>query len=241
MKKKHLLKIIIAVAIVIAAAMFIYLLAGNHTAADEALWALSDTDGVTVANIGSGITFTPAENPHSTGFIFYPGGKVDAEAYAQLAHGLADEGILSVIVKMPFDLAVFNSGGAGSVIDAHPEIKTWIIGGHSLGGVMAADYAAKDDRISGVVFLASYPNTDLSASGLKALSLTASNDGVLNRGKYDEALRFFPRDTIFYEIEGGNHAGFGSYGAQDGDGGAAIPPAKQQETAVRQIMEWMQG
>ena len=242
MKKKRLLKIIIIVTVtVIAAAMFIYLLTGNHAAADEALWALSGTDGVTVTDTGSEITFTPAENPQSTGFIFYPGGKVDAEAYAQLVHGLADGGVLSVIVKMPFDLAVFNSGGAEGVIGAHPEIKTWIIGGHSLGGVMAADYAAKDDRISGVVFLAAYPNSDLSASGLRALSLTASADGVLNREKYEAALSSFPRDTVFYEIEGGNHAGFGSYGAQDGDGEAAVFPEEQQEIAVRQIMEWMQG
>lgn len=241
MKKKKILKIIILVVVIAFAAMLIYLLTGSHAAGAEALWALADTGSVTVTDPGSEIIFTPTENPQSTGFIFYPGGKVDAEAYAPLAHGLADAGVLSVIVKMPFDLAVFGSGGAGSVIGAHPEIKTWMIGGHSLGGVMAADYAAQDDRISGVVFLAAYPNSDLSRSGLRALSLTASNDGVLNREKYDGALPSFPRDTVFYEIVGGNHAGFGSYGAQSGDGGAAIPPEKQQEITVRQIMEWMQG
>ena len=241
MKKKKIKIIIPVVGAVIVGVLFFYLLAGNHAATDEARAALSPTESVTVEDTGSEIIFTPAENPEGTGFVFYPGGKVDAEAYAYLARGLAERGILSVIVKMPFDLAVFNSNGAKGVLEGHPEIRSWYIGGHSLGGVMASGYAAKDERILGVAFLASYPNSDLSGSGLRALSLTAANDGVLNREKYEEALPLFPADTVFYDIEGGNHAGFGSYGAQDGDGAASISPAAQQDIAVGQIMEWIRG
>ncbi len=238
-KKKRRLLIAVCAAAAVCAVLLVYLLTGSHPPNEEALGALMSTETVTVEDMGDRIVFSPSEQPAGRGFIFYPGGKVDAEAYAYFAHALADEGIFSVIVKMPFDLAVFGSGGAAKVLDAYPEIESWTIGGHSLGGVMAADYAAKDERISGIVFLAAYPNSDLSRSGLRALSLTASNDGVLNREKYDAALPFFPADTVFSEIEGGNHAGFGSYGAQEGDGEATLSPAAQQEAAVRRIAEWI--
>lgn len=242
MKKKKLWKIIVPAAIAaIVIVMLVYLMTGNHAATQEARAALTSTDTVRVSETDQAIIFTPDEEGGKNGLVFYPGGKVDADAYAQFAHDVADEGVLCVIVKMPFDLAVFNSGGAKAVIDAHPEIERWYLSGHSLGGVMAADYAAKDSRVEGVAFLTSYPNSDLSNSNLRALSITASNDGVLDRVKYEQALPNFPADTILFEIEGGNHAGFGNYGAQDGDNEASIPPAEQQAVAARQITEWIKG
>lgn len=240
MKKKKLLKIIIPVAVaVFFAAVLIYLMTGNHAAADEAKLALAPTDTVSVSETDRAVTFTPAENKAKNGLIFYPGAKVDAEAYAPFARGVAENGVMCAIVKMPFDLAIFNSGGAKEVIGEHPEIEHWYISGHSLGGVMAADYAAQDARIEGIAFLASYPSTDLSHREIRALSITAENDGVLNRAKYEEALQNLPADAILYEIKGGNHAGFGSYGTQDSDGDATIPPKEQQGIAAAHVAGWM--
>ena len=103
--------------------------------------------------------------PSDRGFIFYPGGLVDAAAYTPLMKAIADQGITAIITPMPLDLAVFSINQANDVIAAFPEIKTWIIGGHSLGGSMAAQYV-KDNptKVQGVVFMAAYPadNVDLS-------------------------------------------------------------------------------
>ncbi len=240
MKKKKTVKIVVLAAVaVVVGAMFIYLLTGNHAPTDTALAALASGDGVTVSDTGKAIIFTPEENSESNALVFYPGGKVDAEAYAPFARDVAEQGILCVIVKMPFDLAVFNIDGAKEVIDSHPEIKNWYVSGHSLGGVMAAEYAAKDDRVQGIAFLASYPNSNLSGSGKRALSITAEHDGVLDRAKYEQALVNFPDDTILFDIKGGNHGGFGSYGAQDGDKAATILPEEQQNIAAKQIAEWI--
>lgn len=90
------------------------------------------------------LTFTPAE-PETTGFIFYPGGRVPAQAYAPAVRAIADAGYTSVIVPMPFGLAVLAADVADGVIEAHPEIDDWVIGGHSLGGAMAAQYAQGGD------------------------------------------------------------------------------------------------
>lgn len=240
MKKKKIVRIVVTAAVAaVIIAMLIYLMTGNHSATDTARQALVPGDGVSVNETDQTITFTPEENIDQNGLIFYPGGKVDADAYAPFARDIAEDGILCVIVKMPFDLAVFHSDGAKKVIGEHPEIAHWYIGGHSLGGVMAADYAAKDDRIEGVAFLAAYPNSDLSQSSLRALSITASNDGVLDREKYKQALTKLPNATLMYEIRGGNHAGFGSYGAQDGDNMAMIPPEEQQSIAAQKVADWI--
>lgn len=164
-----------------------------------------------------------------TGFIFYPGGLVDPAAYAPFAMALAERGIMTVIVPMPLDLAVLGSGKARAVIAARPEIRRWIIGGHSLGGAMAAEFAKKNPgKLSGIVFLASYPakSTNLSALPLKGLSIYGTRDGVAATD-FEATLARLPAGSRLLQIEGGNHAGFGAYGPQKGDGEATIPRDEQ--------------
>ncbi len=240
MKKKRVKIIVLIVVAAMIVAMLLYLCTGNYAAAGDAKQAMQTGDGVTVTEDAKTITFAP-DTQAQEGFIFYPGGKVDADAYAMFARDLAQQGVLCVIVKMPFDLAVFNIGGASSVIDNYPNMKKWVVGGHSLGGVMAAEYAKGDDRVDGMVFLASYPNSDFSTSGKQALSITAQNDNVLDRDKYAAAQPNFPQAVAFYEIDGGNHSGFGSYGHQSGDGQATISPAHQQKAAADAIIAWIKG
>src|SRR5512138_1342156 len=115
----------------------------------EAVAALQSSPQVIVTNSES-ITFTPAISKPTTGFIIYPGGRVDYRAYAPAAHQIAEMGYLVVIVPMPFNLAVFDPDAAQAVITAHPEIKNWVVGGHSLGGTMAANYASNNpDTVDG--------------------------------------------------------------------------------------------
>ena len=177
-----------------------------------------------------------AEAAEDTGVIFYPGGKVEYTAYAPLMMDFADKGFFCALVKMPFNLAVLDANAAKDVKEAHPEIKHWIIGGHSLGGVMAAKYAAISD-FDGLFLLAAYSNTDMSDKDITVVSVYGDADGILNMNDYDANKKNLPPDTIEYVIEGGNHSQFGSYGLQEGDGSAAISPEEQRAQAVKAVIE----
>lgn len=172
------------------------------------------------------------------GLIFYPGAKVEPDAYGELCSKIAEQGYLVVIAPMTLNLAILSPNKAEDIINKYNTIQTWAIGGHSLGGVMAAKYALKDDRISGVVFYASYPTGDeMANSNLKVLSIYGSNDGVAKLDKVRNAA--FPQDSSILEIEGGNHAGFGTYGFQKGDNQADITDEEQINQAARLTTDFL--
>lgn len=165
---------------------------------------------------------------------------MEPEAYVPLTDALAQQGILCVLVKMPCNLAVFDMDAADGIAEQFPEIKRWYIGGHSLGGAMAASYAAGHaEKLEGLLLLAAYSTEDLSGTDLRALSLYGSEDGVLNREKYGECRKNLPADTQENVIEGGCHAYFGMYGEQEGDGKALIAPKEQIEETARLAAEWI--
>lgn len=155
----------------------------------------------------------------SAGFIFYPGGKVEHTAYIPLMSALAAEDILCVLVEMPFHLAVFDVDAADGIQEEYPQIENWHIGGHSLGGSMAASYLSEcADSFDGLVLLGSYSTADLSETELHVLSVYGSEDMVMNREKYQQNKQNLPADFQELMIDGGCHAYFGMYGAQKGDG-----------------------
>jgi hypothetical protein len=188
------------------------------------------------------LIFQPVGKQPATGFIFYPGGRVDYRSYAPLAQAVARQGYLVVIVPMPLNLAVLGSDRAAQVQVAFPQIKHWVIGGHSLGGAMAAHYTAQHpDRIQGVIFYAAYPATSDSLANFKigVLSIYGSQDGLVTSAKIDASRPFLPAGTQFLAIEGGNHAQFGYYGLQPGDGSATISRQQQQAEAVQATVEFL--
>jgi Alpha/beta hydrolase family len=202
---------------------------------EEALAAMESDGVVTVLDNGNFVSFTPAAANPITGFIFYPGGHVDYRSYAPIAREIASRGYMVSIVEMPLSLAVFGVNKADDVIAAYPDMRYWVIGGHSLGGSMAASYAGNNlDEVQGLVFWASYPasSDDLSSTDLKGLSTYGSNDQVLNMDNLDSTKPLLPPGTIIQVIEGGNHAQFGNYGPQPGDGPATISAADQQMQAA---------
>lgn len=209
----------------------------SSNAAPEATAAAQGGPQVTVTLDGF-YTFAPAGSQVDaakahTGFIFYPGGFVDPVAYALYASALAASGYSTFITPMPLDLAVLNPNAAQVIIDAHPEITTWVIGGHSLGGAMAGQFvAAHPDLIHGLVLLGAYPNADLSGWGGLATSIYGTNDGIATPAQVQAAANILPAGTPFVPIEGGNHAQFGDYGAQRGDGAATISAEGQLAQAV---------
>lgn len=177
------------------------------------------------------LTLFSAGTPGNTGLIFYPGGKVDEKAYFPLMKKLSQSGITCVLVKMPFHLAVLDASAADQVYDKLPEIEHWYIGGHSLGGSMASSYAASNqDKIEGLILLGAYIYGDVSPN--QALTIYGSNDLVLDRSKitYTENI---------VVIEGGDHAYFGNYGEQDGDGTASITRDEQQKQTVDAVISFI--
>lgn len=174
-----------------------------------------------------------------TGLIFYPGGKVEARAYAPLLDRIAQGGYCCVLVEMPFHLAILNADAAEEAMAAVPDVQQWYLAGHSLGGATAAMYAADNpDKIAGLALLGAYSTKPLPAE-LPVLLMYGSEDGVMNRENYETNRENVPNATE-QVIEGGNHAGFGSYGAQEGDGTAAITPEEQWDQTAQAILDWMQ-
>lgn len=159
------------------------------------------------------------------GLIFYPGGKVDHEAYTTLGVAIAERGVSVVICEMPLRLAVLDVNAAEDVFDLLPEVSDWYIGGHSLGGSMAASYMASHPEIRGLILLGSYSTADV--SDRPTLSIYGSEDGVMNREKYEKYRSNLGEGLTEIVIEGGCHAYFGTYGPQAGDGTPRISVYEQ--------------
>ena len=199
-----------------------------------ALSALASDARVTVTT-NDWLVFKPAGSEPDTGLIFYPGGKVDPRAYAPQARAIAAEGFLVVVVPMPLHLAVLAPDRAAAVVAAYPGVRQWAVGGHSLGGSMAAHFAhGHPGTVQGLVLWASYPagGDDLSATSLQVVSIYGTRDGLVTADKLEASRALLPPGTVWTAIVGGNHGQFGWYGPQSGDTAAAISPEDQQAQTV---------
>ncbi len=175
-----------------------------------------------------------------TGFVFYPGGKVEYTAYIPLMRAIAREGAFCVLVNMPANLAILDINSADKILAEYSNISNWYIGGHSLGGTAAASYLSTHaDKLAGIVLLASYPSSDISGVCRRALSIYGSLDGVLNREKYEKSREYLPQDLTEIVIDGGNHASFGMYGEQQGDGTASLSPREQILLTAEYVTEFI--
>ena len=177
-----------------------------------------------------------ADESTDTGILFYPGGKVEYTAYIPLLEQLREAGYDVVLIKMPFNLAFFDMNSADEVItDVKydlPEVKKWYIMGHSLGGVAASKFAARfSEEVEGLILLGAYDYGEYDPTN--TLIIYGSEDKNLNLSKIDD------KQSEVLCIEGGNHAWFGNYGVQEGDGKATISHEEQQAQTVEKILEWM--
>jgi dienelactone hydrolase len=182
---------------------------------------------------------TNKSTKYNIGVLFYPGGAVAPEAYNQMLAGLAQKGYPVCTIKMPLDLAVLDAKKGLKYLDKFQGVSRWIIVGHSLGGAMAADVIATDsDKFKALVFLAAYPNKTLKDVTMPTVSIYGSNDKVADQTKIKDETKQ-PTGTRFVEIKGGNHAQFGSYGTQKGDGDATISEHEQHlqtQTAILNLL-----
>jgi hypothetical protein len=204
-------------------------------AGPDALAALNSDGSVSVVDTPTTIELFPVgPEPPTVGLVFSPGARVDSRAYAALLRPIAEAGYLVVILKEPFGLAITQVGQAAGPIADHPEISTWAVGGHSLGGVSAASFAADNPAtVSGLLFWASYPNGDLSTTILQVESISGSNDGLTTPADIEESRPNLPPGTTFTVIDGAVHAFFADYGEQPGDGQPTIDRAAASAQIVR--------
>ncbi len=236
MKRKYKISIIIFIIIIISLAWYLK----PYTPGKEVEYIFDNNEVKVKEN--KWLTFEPVDTETNTGFIFYPGARVKPKAYAPLAHDIAKSGYKVIIVPMPLNLAVLGVNRAERVMNQYEEITDWVIGGHSLGGAMAARYTYNNySKLSGLILLASYPadNNDLSDKDIKVLSIYGGNDGITSLKKIDNSRDNLPDDTEYIEIKGGNHSQFGWYGFQDGDDEAGISREKQQSIIVDAIKQFL--
>jgi len=249
---------VILVCLVISAAAFCGWALSGPRASEQALAALGgDGDGgfyglgydgigyeAVAVEQGSWLSFALAGQAPSTGLILYPGARVDPRAYAVAARMIAASGYRVVIVPMPLNLAILGAERASQVMEAYPDVSQWAIGGHSLGGAMAARYAySHPQAVAGLLLWAAYPaaDNDLSERDLRVASLYGTCDGLTTAADIEASRALLPADAQFIAIEGGNHAGFGSYGAQPGDLQAEISIDEQQRQIVAGTLDLLKA
>ena len=196
----------------------------------------ADLDSISVISYSDDIkrdvlyddTIVYSSDNSTTGIIFYPGGKVEYLSYEPLLIECAKYGYLCAVVEMPFNLAVFDVDKADSVINYYPNIENWYVGGHSLGGALAASYVSSNtSKVSGLILLGAYSTSDLSNTSLNVISIYGSEDKVLNMDKYNKYKSNLPKMYKEEIIAGGCHSYFGMYGEQSGDGKCLISNTEQ--------------
>lgn len=231
--KKKILIILLALLCVLVGVCVWYV--NNYYHAVDRESALADTSAFRVSETDFGYAFDgPGED---NALIFYPGAKVEDLAYADLLKRLAAEGVDCYLIHMPCNLAFFGMNKADDVI-AEYNYEHWYLAGHSLGGAMAANYAADNsDKLDRLIFLAAYSTKNLSDTDLQILSVYGSEDKVVNMEKIEQGRELMPSAYEEFQIDGGNHAGFGDYGEQSGDGTTTISGDEQRTRTVEKIIE----
>lgn len=228
-KKLRIALGIVVLLLALCAGAFFWYVSDYYRAEDVALDVLAQDSGLSVQD---NLTVLSPSVPSDTAIIFYPGAKVEAEAYLPLLEQIKQTGVTCILVHMPFRMAIFDANAAEDVMEQFPEIQHWYMAGHSMGGAMASQFASgHQDEIDGLILLGAYIYGDYPDE--KTLTVYGSlNQSVEDHIDYTENI---------VEIEGGNHAQFGNYGPQKGDLPATISAAEQQAQTVDAISDFMRS
>jgi hypothetical protein len=204
---------------------------------DKALDVWNDDD-ITITSREGSITLSPTTGATGEGLLFIPGAKVDPYAYMYKLSGLVDAGLTVVISEPTLNLAFFDARTLDDFAPLAPGVTTWYVGGHSLGGVRAC-MLADSPGVEGIILFASYCATDLSRSELAVLSIAGTNDGLSTPDKIAGATPFLPPDATFVDIFGANHASFGDYGVQEGDGTATVSSDEVRNRITSEVEDFL--
>lgn len=195
--------------------------------------AITNNQEVEFINADSYYVVQPKTTPRA-GLIIYPGAFAEPRAYVGQYGQLAQNGIAVFVIRSPFNFALLDINRATRIINDNPTINNWYVAGHSLGGVTACQYAKNNqEKLSGLILLASYCNGDAQNLTLPVLSISASKDGLATTEKINNNKSGLPPNTKYVVIDGANHTQFGSFAkTQGGDGQATI----QEQSAREQIL-----
>ena len=210
------------------------------SASQVAIDSLRNSNGIVIHESSTAIRMDPVSGAQRTGLAFYPGAMVDPRAYVRLLRSAAEAGYPVVIFKQPFNLAILDSDVADSVVGTSGDnVDRWVIGGHSLGGAMAARYAERDrPELVGLLFYAAYPVVDMSErTTLQVVSISGTKDGLATAVDIDESVASLPAEAVFVRIKGAIHAYFGDYGSQRGDGSPTIPRNRAQAVIAAETIK----
>ena len=225
---------IIAFIVIFFGGFFVYANIYYH-AEETATDLMNGTENVSVVKVSNGLLLDGYGN--DTAIIFYPGAKVEYTSYLPLLMDVASKGYDCYLVEMPFNLAFFNKNSADEILK-NSSYNHYFIAGHSLGGAMASIYVNNTGTMDGIIYLASHSPNEIH---IPALSIYGSNDGVMNMEHYQEAKQLMKNNFTELIINGGNHAQFGNYGNQSGDGAANITAESQQNQTVDAIIEFLEN
>ncbi len=196
---------------------------------------LDDTCVPALADAGDWIEFVPtlARNA-KIGVILYGGGYLDPRSYAPAGQAFAAQGYLTAIAAFPANIAINAPAFASNVRAAHPEVKKWVLVGHSLGGVVAvAHIASHENAYAGLALWAAYPapaNDISSHAALKVVSVYGTRDPLTTVANIESGKARLPCSprSVYSAVEGGNHSGFAYHGLKQGDVAVALIDQHQQ-------------
>ena len=241
-KPIHRIILIVLAAILVLSAVIVGMCLFNERPAVQTVATYQNAYGDTVINISDdgSVEILPQSRDTDTGLIFYVGAQITPNAYIPLLARIAEQGYACFIPNLTFNMAALEPKAADEIIPAHPEIKTWILAGHSMGGLTASGYADDHrDTVDGLILVAAYANRDMSDAQLPVLAVFGDSDGVMNRKLYGKRLAWNPADFEEYVIQGANHAQYGDYDKQPRDNDAKISAEEQQPQTAEIILDWL--
>ena len=243
-KRKTIRRIILIVlaAVLVLSAVIIGMCLFNERPAVQTVATYQSTYCDTVISVAEdgGVEILPRNTDADIGIVFYVGAQITPDAYIPLLARIAEQGYACFVPNLTFNMAALEPKAADDIISAHPEIKSWILAGHSMGGLTASGYADDHrDTVDGLILIAAYANRDMSDADLPVLAVFGDTDGVMNKNLYDKRLAWNPSDFEEHIIPGANHAGFGDYGKQPRDNDAKISAEEQQTRTAEIILDWL--
>ncbi|GGL01241.1 alpha/beta hydrolase [Salinibacterium xinjiangense] len=242
-RARRVLAVTVVVVVLLVVAFLFYssmVMMGDRTAAVKA-WS---NPAVTITSTGHSVVLEPTGEASGSGLVFIPGAKVDPYAYLYKLAGIVESsGVTVVITKPTLNLAFFDLRPLSLFEADAPDVTRWFVGGHSLGGVRACQLAESPGagaEVAGLVLFGSYCANNLSDSNLDVLSIGGSEDGLSTPGKIRDASHLLPGQANLVQVDGLNHAGFGDYGTQPGDGTATLT-SDQERDAITELLQSVVG
>jgi hypothetical protein len=187
------------------------------------------------------IVMAPVSSPNSTGVLYFPGARVDPYSYLYPLSEVAANGVTVVIMQPALNMALFDQRDFDALTLQTPAVTSWTLAGHSLGGVRAC-MLSSNPKVATLVLFASYCATDISHLDLDVVVVTGDQDGLINEEALRDSLALLPPGRLGnVVIDGANHASFGTYGPQPGDGVAMITAPEMRKEITKILLGSLPG